>query len=368
MTKVNPKNESHKHDWLKELERDDSTSTIDHKMAALALFEEATDYIDFDKITEEIADKFTAYVVRKPTRSRTKTATVNSVKGFFQWMVMDERIKGKLARKPINALRLKRKDRTASSARKTRPIATIAQIEAAIKVMPKTTAIERRNRALIAFTLVSGARDGAIISMRVRHLDLINKQVHQDPNEVDTKASKQINTWFFPVGEFFMQEVADYLAYLKTEQSFTTNDYLFTSSALGHDENDQFCRVGITKERWVKTQPMRDIFRAAFNAVDLPYFNPHSFRKPLMALAYEMELSGEELKAWSQNLGHEKLDTSVNNYGPVSLDRQRMRMLAMHDKPAKADKDRAALIADVLTAMDARENKTRKILYGRSRE
>ena len=360
MTKVNPKNERHKHDWLKELERDDLTSTIDHKMAALALFEEATDYIDFDKITEEIADKFTAYVVKRPTRSRTKVSTVNSVKSFFQWMVMDERIKGKKARKPISALRLKRSDRTASKARQARPIATIAQIEAAIMAMPKTTAIERRNRALIAFTLVSGARDGAIISMRVKHIDLINKQVHQDPNEVDTKAGKQINTWFFPVGAVFIQEVEDYLAYLKTEQGFTAGDYLFTSSALGRNENDQFCIIGVTKERWAGTQPMRDIFRMAFNAVDMPYFNPHSFRKTLMALAYEMELSGEEIKAWSQNLGHEKLDTSVNNYGPVSLDRQRIRMLAMHEKPAKAESERATLIADVLAAMDAREKHSGK--------
>ena len=332
MTKVNPKNARHRHEWRIELERDDSPSTIDHKLAALACFEEATDYIDFDKITVEAVDKFTSYVVTRPTRSRTNVATVNSVKSFFQWMVMDERIKGKIARKPINALRLKRKDRTASRARKTRPIATIAQIEAAVKAMPKTTAIERRNRALIAITLVSGARDGAIISMRVKHVDLINKQVHQDPNEVDTKAGKQINTWFFPVGEFFIQEVEDYLAYLKTEQGFTANDYLFTSSARGRNENDQFCIIGISKERWASAQPMRDIFRAAFNAVELPYFNPHSFRKTLMALAYEMELSGEEIKAWSQNLGHEKLDTSVNNYGPVSLDRQRARMLAMHER------------------------------------
>ena len=129
MTKVNPKNEHLKHDWLKELERDDSLSTIDHKLAALACFEEATDFIDFDKITVEAVDKFTAYVVTRPTRSRTNVATVNSVKSFFQWMVMDERMKGKLAHKLINALRLKRKDRTASKARKTRPIATIAQID-----------------------------------------------------------------------------------------------------------------------------------------------------------------------------------------------------------------------------------------------
>ena len=355
MTKVNPKNERHKHDWLKELERDDSPSTIDHKMAALACFEEATDFIDFDKISVEAVDRFTDYVVTRPTRSRTNVATVNSVKSFFQWMVMDERIKGKLARKPINALRLKRKDRTASRARKARPIATIAQIEAALEAMPKNTAIERRNRALIAFALVSGARDGAIISMRVKHVDLINKQVHQDPNEVDTKAGKQINTWFFPVGEFFIQEVEDYLAYLKSEQDFTANDYLFTSSARGRSETDQFCIVGITKERWASAQPMRDIFRAAFKAVELPYFNPHSFRKTLMALAYDMELSGEEIKAWSQNLGHTKLDTSVNSYGAVSLDRQRARMLALHDKSAKNDPERAELIADVLAVIAARE-------------
>lgn len=348
MTKVNPKNERLKLDWLKELERDDSASTIDHKLAALVCFEEATDYLDFDKITVDAVDAFTDYVTQRPTRSRTNVATVNSVKSFFQWMVMDERMKGKTARKPINALRLKRKDRTASRARQTRPIATIAQIEATVKAMPNTTAIERRNRALIAFTLVSGARDGAIISMRLKHVDLINKQVHQDPNEVDTKAGKQIDTLFFPVGAFFIQEVIDYLAYLKTEQGFTANDYLFTSSARGRDDHDQFCIIGITKARWANAQPMRDIFRAAFNAVDMPYFNPHSFRKTLMALAYELNLSGEDIKAWSQNLGHEKLDTSVNSYGKLSKDRQRARMLALHDKPKAVDDDnRPATIADI---------------------
>jgi len=37
-----------------------------------------------------------------------------------------------------------------------------------------------------------------------------------------------------------------------------------------------------------------------------------------MARAYELELHGEALKAWSQNLGHEKLDTSVNSYGNLT--------------------------------------------------
>ena len=151
---------------------------------------------------------------------------------------------------------------------------------------------------------------------------------------------------FFPVGEFFIQEVEDYVGYLRTEEGFTANDYLFPSTKRGHDENDQFCKDGLTKERWANAQPMRDIFRAAFTAVDMPYFNPHSFRKTLMALAYEMNLSGEEIKAWSQNLGHEKLDTSVNSYGPVSLDRQRARMLALHEFPKPLDHNRPMTFAD----------------------
>ena len=356
MTKVNLKNERLKLDWLEELERDDSPSTIDHKLAALASFEEATNYQDFTQVTVEAVDGFIKFVSGKPTRSRTKVAAVNSVKSFFQWMVMDERIKGKKARKPINALRLKRKEHTASHARKPRPIATLAQIQTAMEAMPKTTAIERRNRAAIAFTIVSGARDGAIISMRLKHIDLISKQVHQDPNEVDTKGGKQIFTWFFPVGDFFIKEVEDYIAYLKSEQGFKPNDYLFTSSAIGHDENDRFCRAGITKERWANAQPMRDIFRAAFNTVDLPYFNPHTFRKTLWALTYEWGLDDEAKKAWSQNLGHEKMDTSVNYYGPVSRERQRARMLETNGSKKPIDNERASLIADIIAAMDAREN------------
>ena len=138
----------------------------------------------------------------------------------------------------------------------------------------------------------------------------------------------------------------DYVGYLRTEEGFTANDYLFPSTKRGHDENDQFCRDGLTKERWANAQPMRDIFREAFKEVDMPYFNPHSFRKTLMALAYEMNLSGEEIKAWSQNLGHEKLDTSVNSYGPVSLDRQRARMLALHERH-NTDDNRPATLADL---------------------
>jgi integrase len=52
------------------------------------------------------------------------------------------------------------------------------KITETIYAMLKTNAIERRNRALIAVTLLFGARDGAIISMNVGHVDLESKEFH----------------------------------------------------------------------------------------------------------------------------------------------------------------------------------------------
>ncbi len=67
--------------------------------------------------------------------------------------------------------------------------------------MPSETEIERRNRALVAFTLLTGARDSAIASMKLKHVDLIAGCVHQDAREVKTKFSKTFTTFFFPVGD-----------------------------------------------------------------------------------------------------------------------------------------------------------------------
>jgi len=50
---------------------------------------------------------------------------------------------------------------------------------------------------------------------------------------------------------------------------------------------------------------IRTIFKDAFESADLPYFNPHSFRKTLVTLGQKFCQSPEEFKAWSQNLGHE---------------------------------------------------------------
>ena len=68
--------------------------------------------------------------------------------------------------------------------------------------------------------------------------------------------------------------------------------------------------------------PIRTIFREAFAAAGLPYFNPHSFRDTLVQLGAQICPTIEAFKAWSQNLGHERVMATLTNYGTVEPHRQ----------------------------------------------
>ncbi|MFT5042014.1 MAG: integrase/recombinase XerD [Hyphomicrobiaceae bacterium] len=69
-------------------------------------------------------------------------------------------------------------------------------------------------------------------------------------------------------------------------------------------------------------EPIRRIFREAFPAAGLVYFNPHSLRNTLVQLGETRCRTPEEFKAWSQNLGHEGVLTTFYSYGTVAGGRQ----------------------------------------------
>ena len=353
MHETNPGNARLKLDWIEELEIRKADSTIDQRLAALRQYEAATGWADFAAIDRDKVKLYLDALRATSTRMRTKQAKVRHVRGFFDWMIADERLRPKKVRKALLSLRLTDKEARAGNATRKVNCATVEQITGTIKAMPKTNAIERRNRALLAFTLLSGARDGAIITMKVKHVLWAEREVLQDPNEVATKASKMIQTWFFPVGQFIEEEVESYLACLKNELSFTPDDPLFPSTRVGQDELDRFAPMGLTKTHWSSAAPMRKIFKDAFAENGMRNYNPHSFRNTLTALAYEKDLGPKAMKAWSQNLGHEKLDTTYNSYGNLDANAQRRAMLEIGKTP-KSDAGMAALQAMVNEAVAKR--------------
>ena len=78
----------------------------------------------------------------------------------------------------------------------------------------------------------------------------------------------------------------------------------------------------MSTEHWSSAAAIRRIFKDAFTLAELPNFNPHSFRNTLAELGERLCHSIEEFKAWSQNLGHAGVLTTLYSYGEVQLVRQ----------------------------------------------
>jgi integrase/recombinase XerD len=171
--------------------------------------------------------------------------------------------------------------------------------------------------------------------LRLKHVDLIARTVFQDAREVNTKRRKTFTSCFFPVGPEALEIVTGYVEMLTTELQFGPDDPLFPATLMGQGADRGFSVLGLKRESWSSTAPIREIFRHAFALAGLPYANPHSLRKTLARLGERLCRSPEEWKAWSQNLGHESEATTFVGYGDVPSHRQAeiIRTLA-HPRPA----------------------------------
>ena len=184
------------------------------------------------------------------------------------------------------------------------------------------TVLDRRDRALVAFAALTGARVNALVSFRIGHVDLAEGKVFQDAREVRTKFAKSFPTFFMPIGGKALEIVEQWLTELTGEHLKGPADPLFPATAMGLGENGGFTPTGLAAHGWATSAPVRDIFRGAFAEAGLPYYNPHSFRDMLVRHAMKLDLSPEQMKAWSQNLGHADVLTTFTSYGSIPSHRQ----------------------------------------------
>jgi integrase len=248
--------------------------------------------------------------------------TLAALKTFFQWLAGQPGYKSRLRYSDADYFHSSASDAHIAKARREPVGPTLEQLKHVIATMPSGTEIERRNHALIAFTLLTGARDSAVASMMLKHIDLTTYCVHQDAREVRTKFSKTFPTYFFPVGNEVREIVVDWVTYLRQERLWGNDDPLFPATRVRHGKTRQFEAAELERRNWSSAAAIRKIFRAAFGNAGLPYFNPHSLRHTLVRLGEERCRSPEAFKAWSQNLGHEKVMTTFTSYGAVSARRQ----------------------------------------------
>jgi integrase len=331
MTKHSANNERIKRKYfayVKEAKRH-SEPTVDASAKALDRFEVYTKHRDFKRFHVQQAIAFKKHLAEQNGQrsgeklsKATLYATLTQLKRFFQWLAGQPGYKSRFQYSDAEYFNLSDKETRIATAQREQKAPTLAQVKHVISTMPTGTEIDRCNRALIAFTLLTGARDSAIASMKLKHVDLIANCVDQDAREVKTKFSKTFRTYFFPVGDEIREIVAEWVSYLREVKLWGNDDPLFPATRIAQGQNLQFEVSGLERKHWNNASPIRTIFREAFDRAGVPYFNPHSFRNTLVRLGQEVCVSPEHFKAWSQNLGHEKVLTTLTSYGEVACHRQ----------------------------------------------
>jgi integrase/recombinase XerD len=283
---------------------------------------------------------------RRPLSNATVHATLAALKAFFVWLAGQPGYKSRMTYSAAEYFNLSAKDMAIAKAGGKLPVPTIEQIRHALSIMRQDSDIERRNRALIAFALLTGARDNAIASMLLKHVDLDQRRIYQDAREVRTKFAKSFPTFFFPVGEDIEQILVDWVHFLKVDRLWGLSDPLFPKTLMGLNSARHFEAEGLSRECWSNATRIRKIFQEAFVSTDLPYFNPHSFRKTLARLGEKVCQSPEAFKAWSQNLGHEKVLTTFTSYGPVGVERQ-AELIQATGRQSQGEADIAAILRNL---------------------
>lgn len=362
MDKYNARNERIKRRffvYMKEAQRQ-SEASVDNAAGAIHKFETTLGFRDFKSFNEQQAISFKRQLARevspstgKPLSKATLNSTLAHLKRFFFWLADQEGYRGKVKYTDADYFNLSEKEARIATAKRPRPVPTLEQLHHALDRMSADTVLQRRDRAVFAFSMLTGARDSATASIKLKHIDLARGSVFQDARDVKTKFSKTFTTCFFPVGGNALAILSEWVNYLRTERLWGEEAPLFPSTQMKPGEDGLFHAADIKPEHWSDAGPIRTIFKAAFRGAELPYFNPHSVRNTLVRLGEARCKNAEEFKAWSQNLGHEAVLTTLTSYGTVSHERQLEIFQRLNNSPGSEALHEPTLLAVVKALKDS---------------
>lgn len=330
MRKVNEENERVKRrylEYLREAKGQDEAS-LDKVAAALLDFETALGFKSFKAFHRDWAARYKKHLegrrnarTGKPLGLATKDSTLRLVKGLFDWLASQPGYKSRITYADVSYFNNTAKNARAARSTLSGRHPSLEQCAHAFRQMPGETPIDRRDRAIFACLMLTGARAGAIASLRLGHVDVEAGRVFQDGREVRTKFSKSFETWFFPVDAMYRDCVVQWIAYLRQERHFGPTDAVIPKTRVG-TQDGRFACIGFSRDPYSSSQQINAAFKSAFTRVGCHPFTPHSIRTTLSLWGDKICTSMEQRKAWSQNLGHDHLATTVSAYMPVPPERQ----------------------------------------------
>lgn len=329
MLKSNLENETIKrkyYDFLKE-SQGYSDATITAVKKSVYRYEEFTDFEDFSKFNKKKAIEFKKWLEEKKDPRSQKQISITtcyhylrSLKDFFKWLSYQPNYKSKINFTEVEFLKLPKEKARIANAQKRENYPSLEQVKHIVSSIQINNEIDLRDRALISFTLLSGMRDSAIVSLPIGCFNENTLQVSQDPKKgVKTKFSKTINSVLFKFDDEMLQYVLDWVKYLKEERHFDDTRPIFPKNKVENAQGaNSFVSNFVVAEFWQSVTSMRDIFKQRSEEAGIEYFSPHCFRHSAVNTAISKCRNGHEIKAVSQNFGHEDVGTTMTTYGTLN--------------------------------------------------
>lgn len=359
MIKVNIKNERMKRLFFKRLKeaRGRCDATVNNVEKAILLYEEFTKYADFATYRPDKAIEFKKWLKKREFRGKVISLTtyhtyLRHIRSFFYWLSEQAGYRSKITSDVVDYLSISEKEEriaTQQTPRNYPPLEYVIKLADSIK---STLEINLRDRALIAFTLLSGMRDKAIVTLPLSCFDIEKLSISQNPKQgVETKFSKYIPSTLFTFDNKLLEYITEWVRHLKSK-GFGSQDPLFPRSKKEQgDDNLSFEKAQeVESVFWQGTGRMRKIFKERAKEAGLLYYPPHTFRHLAVDLALKHCKTGEQIKAISQNFGHEHIATTLCSYANYTPDRlsEILKSMDFSGKPSKANDTKLEEIKKIL--------------------
>ncbi len=325
MAKINSQNERIKRkyfEWLKE-GRGFSVSTIDQIARSIGFWEAFIGMLDFREFDTDKVKAFKKKLHEKtsPITGQLLSLTTQHhhllhLSEFYKWLSQQQGYKAKISASDAVYFSLDRKQTRVALDRPQRRFPTPEIISKLLHSIPINNEIDRRDRALIAFSFLSGMRIDAIASLPLGCVDADDMTVLQDPAlGVRTKFAKRIPTVMFDFDPFGVEVIKGWVSFLRKEKLFTDTDPFFPSTKVRQESGTfSFAATQLDRAFWRGSGPARQIFIKRFQEAGMDYYSPHSFRRAAVNVALSLCKTPSDFKAVSQNLGHEKIATTMFDY------------------------------------------------------
>lgn len=227
----------------------------------------------------------------KKISSNTVVNVMSQLKLFFKFIgglsefsdIINQELMGTWSLSPSEKQTLK------NVGKKIKKFPTQDHINKAISSIDKTKAVNRRNKSLIVYCFLTGARISAAITMKIGLVDTEKRIVTQDPEQgVETKRRKLIITTIPKLNEKYFQILIKWIQELRNV-GFNDDSPLFPVALT--DKKEGMLEFDISKEftkEFLSLSTAEAIIKKLFTDAGYSDYHPHSLRDSHIHYTNEM--------------------------------------------------------------------------------